>query len=180
MTEQQIILSIQTKRLKLSFWEKVSHFGIVAFLLITPLTLAFFHLKDAINGNPQSLREGEIYFFTIPTLVGVFFYILQSNRLKFTEINSSLSRTQLNDIIEKVGTELKWFPEKTSKHIFIAKTHPPFLSGSWGERITIIFATNRILVNSICDPDKKSSVISMGRNKKNISALVKAIEGLEK
>ncbi len=59
--------------------------------------------------------------------------------------------------------------------IIIAKTHPSIFSGSWGEQITILFDDDRILINSICDPDKKSSVVSMGRNKKNVSKLLEEI-----
>ena len=176
MTKKQRQLSLQTNKLKLSFWDKVSHFGIVGFLFLIPLMFVFFHLKDAINGTPKSLKEGEIYFLLIPTLLGLLFYKVQLDRLKFKEVHTMLSRKELADIIEKVGTELKWHPEEISDDIVIAKTHPSFFSGSWGEQITILFGKNKVLVNSICDPDQKSSVVSMGRNKKNINTLVKEIE----
>lgn len=176
MTEEQRQLSLQTNKLTLTFWDKVSHFGIVGFLIFIPLMFIFFHLKDAINGTPKSLKDGEIYFLIIPTLLGLLFYKLQSDRLKFKEVHTTLSRKELADIIEKVGTELKWYPQEISDDIVVAKTHPSFFSGSWGEQITILFDTNKVLVNSICDPDKKSSVVSMGRNKKNINKLVEEIE----
>ncbi len=176
MTEKQKQLSLATNKLSLSFWDKLSHFGIVVYLFLFPVLLAFFHLKDLVNGKPGSVKEGEIYFFIIPTTIGILFYKLQSEALKFKEVYTTLSRQELAHIIEQVGTELKWHPVRKSDSIFIAKTHPSFFSGSWGEQVTILFDKNRILVNSICDPDKKSSVVSMGRNKKNVTQLIEAIE----
>ena len=111
----------------------------------------------------------------IPAILGILFYRLQKRRLKFKSIDTKLTRDELGPIIEKVAKELEWTPFVNNKKIIIAKTHPSFFSGSWGEQITILFDKNRILVNSICDPDKRSSVVSMGRNKKNMNRLIKEI-----
>ena len=87
-----------------------------------------------------------------------------------------MTREELDKIINQVATELKWTIFSTNKRIVEAKTFPSFFSGSWGEQITILFDNKRVLVNSICDIDKQSSVVSMGRNKKNINRLIKEIE----
>lgn len=113
---------------------------------------------------------------TVPVLLAALLYKLQSDRLKFKEVFTILSRQQLTDIIEKVGTELKWFPEQINEDLVIARTHPSFFSGSWGEQVTILFDSNRILINSICDPEKRISIVSMGRNKKNVNRLIEEIE----
>lgn len=176
MTKRQIEFSLLTKKLQLNFWDKFSHFGIVFFLLFIPFLTVFFHLKDLLNGKPKPIREGEVYFIIISTLLAIIFYKLQSDKLKFKEVFTTLNKQQLTGIIEEVGEKLKWYPEKISENLIIAKTHPSFFTGSWGEKITILFDTNRILVNSICDPDKNSSVVSMGRNKKNINTLISSIE----
>jgi len=110
----------------------------------------------------------------IPIFLAFLFYKLQANRLKFKEIYTTLSRQQLNDIIEKVGTELKWHPKEVNNNFIIAATGLSILS--WGEQITILFDGNRILLNSICDPDKRSSLGSFGRNKQNVNRLIKEIE----
>lgn len=176
MTEQQVNHSLQTNKLQLKFWDNISHFSIVVFFSLIPLTLVFFHLKYSLSATPKPIGEVGIYFMIIPILLALLFYKLQSDRLKFKEVFTTLSRQQLNAIIEKVGHELKWYPQEINENLIIAKTHPSFFSGSWGERITIIFDTNRVLVNSICDPDKKSSIVSMGRNKKNENKLIQEIE----
>lgn len=176
MTEQQVDHSLQTNKLRLNFWDNVSHYSIVGFLSLIPLTVVFFHLRYLLNSTPKPIGKVEIHFIIIPILLALLHYKLQSDRLKFKEVFTTLSRQQLHAIIEKVGNELKWHPQEINKNLIIAKTHPSFFSGSWGEQITIIFDTNRVLVNSICDPDKTSSVVSMGRNKKNENKLIKEIE----
>lgn len=177
MTEEQIKICINKNKLQLSFWDKFSHYGIVGFLFFIPSMFIFFHLKDWGYGTTKPFFVGELFFLVIPTILGIMFYKLQSNRLKFKVIQTNLSRQQLDEIIEKVGNELKWYPEKKdNNNIFTAKTHPSFFSGSWGEQITIIFDNNKLLINSICDLDKRSSVVSMGRNRKNVRRLIEEIE----
>ena len=175
MTKEQINYSIETGVMKLGNWDKFTHYGIVGFLFMIPGMFIFFHLKDAFQETARPFREGEIWFMIIPSILGLFFYQLQRNRLKFKSIDTKLTRDELNEIIEKVANELEWRPYVNTKEIIIAKTHPGFFSGSWGEQITILFDKNRILVNSICDPDKRSSIVSMGRNKKNMDRLSEEI-----
>jgi hypothetical protein len=175
MNNEQLKYSLLNRELKLSNWEKFSHYGIVGFCFIIPLTFTFLHLKDYFENTPKAIKSGEMWFFIIPTLIGILFYYIQKNRLKFKEVNTSLNRAELNKIIEKVAEELEWEIYLKNSKIIVAKTHPSFLSGSWGEQITIIFENGKVLVNSICDPDKRSSVVSMGRNKQNEDKLKKAI-----
>ena len=176
MTNEQIKYSIETGEIKLGHWKKFTHYGIVGFLFFIPAMFIFFHLQDYFQGTPRPFREGEIWFMIIPSILGILFYRLQRNRLKFQSIETNLTRKEFDPIIEKVANELEWTPYAINKKIIIAKTNPSFFSGSWGEQITILFDKNRILINSICDPDKQSSVVSMGRNKQNINRLIDEIK----
>ncbi len=176
MTEKQKQFSIRNKKLRLSFWDKVSHFGIVIFLFFIPIISIFVYLKDTVNGTPHQITDGEIYLFLIPTLLALVFYKIQADRLKFKEVHTALSKQELKAIIEKTGNILNWHPKQITDDFIIATTNPSFSSGSWGEQITILFDNNRVLINSICDPDKKSSVLSMGRNKKNVTKLIEDIQ----
>ena len=176
MTEEEIKYSIETGELKISNWDKFSHYGIVAFFFIIPTMFLFFHIKDYLQGTPKPMKEGEIWFIIVPVILGYLFYRLQKKRLAFKSIETSLTREQLNSIIENVAHKLEWHQYLNNEKVFIAKTFPSFFSGSWGEQITILFDKNRLLINSICDPDKKSSVVSMGRNKKNMDTLIEEIK----
>lgn len=175
MTNEQIKYSIETGEMKLGNWNKLTHYGIVGFLFLIPAMLLFFHLKDYFQGAPRPFQEVEIWFMIIPSILGLLFYLFQKNRLKFKSIDTELTREELGPIIEKVANELEWTPYVANKKMIIIKTHPSFFSGSWGEQITILFDNNRILVNSICDPEKQSSIVSMGRNKKNTNRLIQEI-----
>ncbi|MGI8882621.1 MAG: hypothetical protein ACR2IA_00040, partial [Pyrinomonadaceae bacterium] len=121
---------------------------------------------------------GVLWSSPIFAIVGLIFYFIQKNRLKLTLIKANISRKTFDEIIEKIINKYGWqISINTSKEI-IAKT--PFSGKSWGERVTIIFDGNNILVNSICDPDERTSVVSMGRNEQNIRLIVKRINRYSK
>lgn len=176
MTDEQIKYSIQTERLKLSISDKFSHYGIVGFFFIMPAMGAFLYLKDYFDGTIKTLEAGKILFMIIPLILGILFYLLQRKRLNLKFIETNLNREDIDKIIENVSLKLKWHPSVSNENIIIAKTTPSFFSGSWGEQITILFDKNRILINSICDLEQKSSVVSFGRNKKNVNTLLEAIK----
>lgn len=176
MTKEKVKYGLENRELKLSFWEKVQHYGIVGFCFIMPVTFAFKHLKDYFENSPKPIKSGEIWFLIIPTLLGILFFYLQKSRLKFKEVNTNLNKSQLKKIINKVAEELEWHIYVSNSKVIIAKTHPGFLSGSWGEQITILFDYKKILVNSVCDLDEKSSIVSMGRNRQNENKLIEEIK----
>src|SRR5690606_24768743 len=151
MTNEQIKYSINTGEMKLGNWDKFTHYGIVYSLFIIPVMLFFFYLEDYFQGTARTIREVEIWFIIIPSILGVLFYRLQKSRLKFKSIETKLTRDELGLIIEKVANELEWTPYVNNNKIIIAKTHPSFFSGSGGEQITILCDKHRVLINSIRD-----------------------------
>ena len=176
MTDEQILNSINTDRLTLNSWGKLKHYLIVLFLFITPILFIYDFLKDLVNSSPKQMNLETFLFITVPSALGLFFYNLQSNRLKFKIVETNLKRSELDNIIDQVATELKWTIIKNDDQIVEAKTYPSLLSGSWGEQITILFDNKRVLVNSICDLERRSSVASMGRNRKNTNRIIEEIE----
>jgi len=105
--------------------------------------------------------------------------MLQKRRLKFKHITTTLTRAQIEAIIHRVGDELEWKGHFVSSNAYKAKTYPGFFSGSWGEAITILLAGNSVFVNSICDPDKRGSLASFGRNRENENTLIESIKRAE-
>jgi hypothetical protein len=59
-----------------------------------------------------------------------------------------------------------------TKDLFVAKTNPKWWTGSWGEMITILIDNDKVMINSICDPELRASVFSVGRNRKNVNRLI--------
>ncbi len=176
MTEQQINQSIDKNELILTSSEKYIHYGLVVNIFIMPVVILFLFLLDLVNGTSKRLNGEMFSLIIISSVLGLFFYRLQKSKLKFKIVETSLSREELNKIIQQVSTELKWIIFTSDKRIVEAKTFPSFFSGSWGEQITIFFDNKRVLVNSICDLEKPTSIVSMGRNKRNSNRLINEIE----
>jgi heme/copper-type cytochrome/quinol oxidase subunit 2 len=166
------------ERVKLSFGNWLAHYMIVFFLLIPFfLTIFSFIQRDIFNSYKGVRAPEEMIKTTVPfVILAIIFFIIQYKRLNFKTIGTNLTREELQTIIEDTAEQLEWIPIINKNEIIIAKTNPPWWTGSWGEQITILFDRNRILVNSICDPESIASVVSFGRNKKNTATLLKNIQ----
>lgn len=178
MTEKQILESIQIQELKLSGWRKFSHYSIVGFFVLLSPLFIIFYIRDIINGTAKEFDKMwliVLIFTIIPLGLGLLYYKIQRKKLRFKLVKTNLTREALSQLIEKVSKELQGSITYFDEKVIEVKTSPSFWSGSWGELITIFFDKQAILINSICDPDKKSSVTSYGRNKKNINRLIEAI-----
>jgi len=176
MTELQIEDSITNEELKLSTWHKFVHYEIVFFILLIPISFLIFKAVDYFKGKSFQFSVGEILFVIIIILLAGLTYNFQKKRLKLSSIETTIDQNGVMEILERIGKNDNWHLSRRSKNLIIIKTHPSLLSGSWGEQIIMFFEKDRVLLNSICDPDNLSSVVSMGRNKKNIKLLIKEIE----
>ncbi|TAJ12880.1 hypothetical protein DMA11_11135 [Marinilabiliaceae bacterium JC017] len=108
--------------------------------------------------------------------MGNFSYLIQKNRLKFKVIESEIDHDHLREIIKYLSKQNEWIITKDHEDIIVTKTKGGFLTGSWGEQVTIVLDKQKILVNSICDPDKRASVTSFGQNRKNVTIIETAIK----
>ena len=176
MTKDLIKKSLETGELQLTFWQKEGHFGIVFYVLIIPAFFLFFFIADT-NSNNFDTRKFEIPIIVFVSCgVSLLIYRHQRQKLKFVTIATKLDRADLAKIIAKAGEQLEWKLHFMDDQIFIAKTFPGFWSGSWGEQVTIIFDNEKILINSICDPDNRGSFFSNGRNRRNVNLLVQEVQ----
>ncbi|WP_188051713.1 hypothetical protein [Flavobacterium sp. GP15] len=175
MTKSEIKISIEKQVLQLNFWQKLSHYGIVLGILIISITIGVLSIKDILSGNRNHISVKILSFIIVPFLFTIFFYFLQKKRLRFNIIETNLSLIEIKNIVTEVAEERKWIRNKNNDYCYVATTYPGFFSGSWGELITIIFDKNRIYFNSICNPNEKSSIISMGRNRKHYLTLLNQI-----
>lgn len=157
------------KFVELTNWEKFTHYSLPFSLIFAPVVIATF-LTNPLN---DSFFLG---FLSFLVLIGFLTYQLQRKRLKFKMVSTNLSEQKILDIIDEVGMELEWEFLSKNQGLIKAQTRPSFFSGSWGERITILLKGNKVYVNSICDPDRRSSMYAMGRNKKNEQTLLKKIK----
>lgn len=181
MTDAQVKNSIKDRELKLGRSDRFTHFEIVFWLIFLASIMPALFLYDLIAygqiklAAPVSTAIGVFTF--IPSILAIIFYSVQKRRLALTEIKTPLTREQLRDLILQLAENKKWEARNNRKTFMIMKTHPSFWSGSWGEQITVLFDDRRVWVNSICDPEQQTSVVSMGRNKNNVATLVSDLSG---
>lgn len=180
MTPQQIKKSTETGTLQLHFWDMVTHYFIVIFFAFLPVLFALMTLYDYVFEIERYYIEGNIWLYIVPLALSLFFYILQRGRLRFTVVETTLNRAEILSLVESISNNQKWDINRKSKALLIAKTNPPLLKGSWGEQVTLVFSGKKILTNSICDPDKISSVASYGNNKRNIQKIIAGIKRAER
>ena len=167
---------IDKNELQLNFLDKISHYSPVTFILVFPVCILYFKVKDFIIETERPIREGEIFLFIIPIIIFLLLFKLQKKRLRFKIVETNLNIEKIHKVIDETANELAWNIDQRNNSFLTAHTNPKFTSGSWGEQITVIFKENKILVNSICDLNKRSSLVSMGRNKKNEQILISNIK----
>ncbi len=112
----------------------------------------------------------------IPTILGYIILRLSKKGLRFKFIQTNLNTGELKEIINGVAAKLEWSMVDSDDRFYMAITNPPFLSGSYDEQITILFDGNRVLVNSIGNPKRRSGLNFMGRNEMNENTLIEAIK----
>jgi len=176
MTQEQYNKSIETGELQLSLRDKSSHYGIVEFLLFIPLVFLSIILFYYFKGDPKPFVSAEIYIILFPVFLSMLFYLLLKKRLKFKVLHSELDHKDLTAHLIQLCKEQNWTISFHNANIFIAKTNISLTS--WGERVTVLFNGNEILVNSISDPDGKPSLIAIGPNRDNVKAVIDLIENI--
>lgn len=187
MTTEQIKYAIENEKLELGFWQTVSHFaGIIFFFSIFPIAFLI-SLISAIHKGLLLNFDFLIFllFLLIFSLIGLWFYILLQDSLKFKSASTAfLSENEIYSIVKKIAKELKWsFNEHESQiadvfnpKVIIANTHPSSSLFESSEQITIILDNKRVLVNILYNPSKKLDISSLLKNKKNVNKLIEEIE----
>lgn len=161
------------KRLKLTTVQTLTHYGVVwyvlLFVLLTGWRLIDIYATDTYTG----VRAADQLIETSLLLVlAVFFALVQYRRLMYKEINLAFTDDQFQEAVERTVKDLEWRIDRNNKNFFRAY-RPWNWSGSWGEMVTIIKDKDRLLINSICNPDSMSSVASYGWNRKNIQTFLR-------
>ena len=180
MTQEECDKSIATgERQLIGFWEKSTHYSLAFFFLLFPAVFLCLQLIRDLKSDPAYSGGNELWFIAVPLVLSGLTFWMQKRRLRFKIIQTTLTRAQVEAIIERVADEQEWTGHFVTSKIYKAKTYPGFFSGSWGEEITILLPDDRLFINSICDPEKKGSFTSMGRNWENVGMVIKSIKRAE-
>jgi hypothetical protein len=171
--KSQIQRMKETGILTLTMGQTFWHYSIIPFLLIVPImttidVFKYYVTHTYISKHPIDFIFG--YFWILPSLI---FYFIQKSRLKFKTINLTVDDKAFHDAVKQTAKELDWKIQQMTHDIVVAKSG--FSWRSWGEQITILHDTDKILFNSICDPDNRPSVASFGMNKVNLKTFEQII-----
>jgi uncharacterized membrane protein YcjF (UPF0283 family) len=169
MKQELINIMKSDKRLRLSFGQTLTHYGIVLFMLfivvLSGKSIIEIYLLHTYSGTEST---EELILNSLPFLgLAITFSIIQYRRLRFREINISYTDHQFQEAIKRTTSDLGWKIENNNKDLF--KAYRPWSGGSYGEMITIIKEKDGLLINSICDPNSMSSIASFGWNKRNVN-----------
>lgn len=169
MKQKLINKMIESERLKLTFFQTVSHYSIVIFLVIIWGYIAYNLFEINVTNTYSGVRSSnELILAGLPFLVGaIVFYFIQRARLNFYALTIKFSDEEFEEALNRTANELNWKFKYHQKKYTRANRYSNW-TGSWGEMITIIKDGDRLLLNSICDPDNIASVASYGWNRKNL------------
>lgn len=130
---------------------------------MTTVDVFKYYVTDTYQGV-RTIREMVTWSY-LPLIPAIAFYFLQKRRLKFKVIDVAVDKDTFVNAANETAKDLEWEIVEQKSNLIVAKSG--FSWRSWGELITIIRDNDRILFNSICDPDNKPSVASWGMNKVN-------------
>lgn len=176
MTQKQYDKSIATGELQLNAWGKFSYFWVVGFLFFIPIMCAAFDLFD----KSRNFVSPPIWFIIIPTILGILLYWLQKSQLKFKIVKTRLGRYEFSKLTRQISEEFKLTILFKDGDIFVAETTPELFSGIWAKQITILLNKDVIMISSIFELTRKSSVDIIGSNKKAVNTLIDKVEQFEK
>ena len=170
----------ETQRLKLSFWQTVSHYFVVVFILLIPIFTLISVFEIYVTKTYDGVRSAEeLLRFSLPWIIpAIAFFFIQRFQLRFKKVTIDYTDEEFKEAVERTAKELEWTIEKNKK-TYLRANGPWNWTGSWGEMITIIRLKDGLLTNSICDPDKWSSVASFGWNRRNIRTFIKNLNDVK-
>lgn len=173
MTKDDFDIMIATGKLKLSKRERRDHFYIVHYILIIPISILILSFYNKYIAEVEiSQKFLEMFFMAVFFLcLAVLVYIYQKKALIFKIYNTKVSKQELSLALTKTAQELDWKIFDVGDYYIKAVRHGSFLSGSWGEEITILKTDNKLYLISICKPDS-NSIASFGWNKKNVATFI--------
>ena len=67
---------------------------------------------------------------------------------------------------------MNWKIKDHRGNVIVLDTRASYFDWQMGDRVTIIFDAEKILINSICDPATKASLLGAGRHRHNIRTIV--------
>ena len=165
---------LRHKRIPLTTSWALTHYGIPFFLVNIPM----FYWTAILSVEHPAAREGSLWpdlgIGVFPLLLAALLIRRQYRKLFFTPVSTTLPPGELYPAIERLCQEHEWVPDYVGEECFVG--HTPTGAFSWGEQLFIVFDKGRVWINSVGNMDRRVSVSSFGRIRRNKRLLQKAIE----
>ncbi|MGK6351601.1 hypothetical protein [Parapedobacter sp. DT-150] len=158
-----------TDRIKLTKWQLFWHFSVVPFLLILPVATIIDIIRMYLDDTYRPVPAEEELLWIVVIFIGMALisFFIQRVRLRFKVFDIQYNDEQFDNALKMTCENLEW-TILTKRKSYVRASRRWDWSSSWGELITIKRKKDKILINSICDPDAIPSVISYGWNKHNV------------
>jgi len=127
--------------------------------------------------NPQGRSLWLLYPTCIP--LALLAYWRQRRALRFRVFETSQGEEANFEAVLALARRQGWVVRASHPTRFLQASVGGFPSTmrSWGEMVTVRFMGSRVYANSICDPDRQSSMTSFGRNFEHLEAVRSAVNG---
>ena len=161
-------------KLKLNPSQLFSHYGALLVYGIPVLVFAWGTIQSQFKGSSNGTRSvKEIALVSIVLLiVGSLEFIRKRNKLKFKEYCILVDDKGFVQSVEKTAEQLNWSIDQLSAS-YVKAHRDGNWSWSWGEMITVIRDGEKILINSISDPNSLIAGESFGWNRKNVDTFIR-------
>jgi hypothetical protein len=107
----------ETERLNLSFWQIVSHYFIVVFVLMIPTFTLISAFEIYLTKTYDGVRSAEeLLRFSLPCIVlAIFLFFIQRNRLRLKKIRIDYTDEEFNEAVQRTAKELEWTINRNNK-----------------------------------------------------------------
>jgi hypothetical protein len=180
MTNEQQEKMLSTQRLILNRKRLFKHYEFFIYIGLPMLVSFVGFIIIEIREGTSKLVSPAMILLALPVM-GLALFFNQYRGLRFTKVNTTLSKEQNYQTAKEAIQQLKWRLKVDNKG-FLEAFNPFSDIRTWGdEMISIVITDHQILINSICNVDGilSQAALSFGKNRQNIRRFCKEFNSIE-
>lgn len=169
---------LKTKRVPLTFGWALTHYGASIISFVFPSIFIIVDIYQYILYS-KAIQQTTLWISVAFISLGIILWRWQKKKLYFKEFKTSLEKEEIFNALVEVGEQKEWTFDYVGGDCLVIHTNPKFPVPSWGEQIFVVFDDGCVWINSVCDLNKRASLTSFGRTKRNIQTVKDAIAAKE-
>lgn len=167
---------LRTRRLPLTTDWATTHYAMPSLMVFVLLCMLLFNLLSLAYSWEVLLP---IWALCLPLLLALVLFRVQRNRLDFEELATRLSVEEIGELFFELAESHEWTIDHLGHDCIVAHTNPSMWSFTWGEHIFVVYDSGRVWLNSVNNLDRRSSMVSFGRTRRNVRRVAEAIRTRE-